>query len=587
MTATPRFKDRLRYNFDKSMAAGAPALVGWLALISLIIIMIAAGVLVVTGIAPTGSETLGFVEALWESLMRTIDAGTVGGDLGWSFRGVMFVVTAAGIFIFSALIGVPSAGIEGKLSDLRKARVVIMANKDKVEMEDEIAAKAPPLGRMKVICRSGDPSDLQDLQITNPQTCRSAIILSPDTDNPDAAVIKTIVALVNDPDRRAAPYRIAAEIRDEKNVSIARAVGRGQAQLVLADDLISRIMVHSSRWSGLSEVYTGLLDFDGSEIYVLPQPNLTGQTFGAGLLAYDHCVLIGMCDAQGAVQVHPPMDRVFKPDDLAVLIAEDDSAIAARTAPSEPDTIHITTPAEHPHVPENGLILGWNRRGPMIVREMSRLVAPGSSLTIAAESEWLPEADLLPLDSGNLTVTIKRIETTRAADLNGLNLAGFDHALVLGYSDDLPAQTADTDTLVTLLQLRQIADAERLTLKVVSEMIDVRNRKLAEVTRADDFVVSNKLVSLMLAQASENAHITAIFDDLLDAAGSEIHTKPISDFVQLGQAVDFTTLTHAARMIGYVAIGAALADGSVQVNPLKTVKRSYAAGDRLVVLSRD
>ena len=462
-----------------------------------------------------------------------------------------------------------------------------MANKDKVEMEDEIAAKAPPLGRMKVICRSGDPSDLQDLQITNPQTCRSAIILSPDTDNPDAAVIKTIVALVNDPDRRAAPYRIAAEIRDEKNVSIARAVGRGQAQLVLADDLISRIMVHSSRWSGLSEVYTGLLDFDGSEIYVLPQPNLTGQTFGAGLLAYDHCVLIGMCDAQGAVQVHPPMDRVFKPDDLAVLIAEDDSAIAARTAPSEPDTIHITTPAEHPHVPENGLILGWNRRGPMIVREMSRLVAPGSSLTIAAESEWLPEADLLPLDSGNLTVTIKRIETTQAADLNGLNLAGFDHAPVLGYSDDLPAQTADTDTLVTLLQLRQIADAERLTLKVVSEMIDVRNRKLAEVTRADDFVVSNKLVSLMLAQASENAHITAIFDDLLDAAGSEIHTKPISDFVQLGQAVDFTTLTHAARMIGYVAIGAALADGSVQVNPLKTVKRSYAAGDRLVVLSRD
>jgi voltage-gated potassium channel Kch len=28
-------------------------------------------------------------------------------------------------------------------------------------------------------------------------------------------------------------------------------------------------------------------------------------------------------------------------------------------------------------------------------------------------------------------------------------------------------------------------------------MIDVRNRELAEVSRADDFVVSNKLVSLM------------------------------------------------------------------------------------------
>lgn len=623
MRKTPGLKERLRYNFDKSMAAGAPALVGWLALISLIIIIIAAVVLVSTGIAPTGSENLGFVEAAWEALMRTVDAGTVGGDIGWSFRGVMLVVTVAGIFIFSTLIGVLSAGIEDKLSDLRKGRsrvietdhtiilnwspsifdilaelaiandsvrkprIVIMADKDKVEMEDEIAAKAPALGRTKIICRSGDPTDLQDLQITNPQTCRSAIILSPDSDNPDAAVIKTIVALVNDPDRRAEPYRIAAEIRDDKNISIARAVGRGQAQLILADDLISRIMVHSSRESGLSAVYTELLDFDGSEIYAVAQPKLAGMTFGQALLAYDQCVLIGLCDAAGKVTVHPEMDRVIAADDLAVLIAEDDSAIKARTALAEPDTTAITTRAERPHLPENGLILGWNRRGPMIVHEMSRLVAPGSRLTIAAESQWLPEADFLPLDGDNLTVGIQRIETTQADDLNGLNLGQFDHVLVLGYSDDLPAQTADTHTLVTLLQLRHIADTQGLSLNVVSEMIDVRNRKLAEVTRADDFVVSNKLVSLMLAQASENEHITAIFDDLLDAEGSEIHTKPITDFVLPGSSVDFVTLTHAARMVGYVAIGYALADGSVRVNPPKSEKRSFGAGDRLVVLSRD
>lgn len=623
MRKTTGLKERLRYNFDKSMAAGAPALVGWLALISLIIIIIAAVVLVTTGIAPTGSENLGFVEAAWESLMRTVDAGTVGGDIGWSFRGVMLVVTVAGIFIFSTLIGVLSAGIEDKLSELRKGRsrviesdhtiilnwspsifdilgelaiandsvrkprIVIMADKDKVEMEDEIAAKAPALGRTKIICRSGDPTDLQDLQITNPQTCRSAIILSPDNENPDAAVIKTIVALVNDPDRRAEPYRIAAEIRDDKNISIARAVGRGQAQLILADDLISRIMVHSSRESGLSAVYTELLDFDGSEIYAVAQPKLTGMTFGQALLAYDHCVLIGLCDAAGKVTVHPAMDRVIAADDLAVLIAEDDSAIKPRAALAEPDTAAITTRAERPHLPENGLILGWNRRGPMIVHEMSRLVAPGSRLTIAAESQWLPEADFLPLDGDNLTVTIQRIETTQADDLNGLDLGQFDHVLVLGYSDDLPAQTADTHTLVTLLQLRHLADTQALSLNVVSEMIDVRNRKLAEVTRADDFVVSNKLVSLMLAQASENEHITAIFDDLLDAEGSEIHTKPITDFILPGSSVDFVTLTHAARLVGYVAIGYALADGSVRVNPPKSEKRSFGAGDRLVVLSRD
>ena len=135
--------------------------------------------------------------------------------------------------------------------------------------------------------------------------------------------------------------------------------------------------------------------------------------------------------------------------------------------------------------------------------------------------------------------------------------------------------------------LRRIADAQGLEINVVSEMIDVRNRKLAEVTRADDFVVSNKLVSLMLAQASENPHIAAIFEQLLDADGSEIHMKPASDFIELGRTVDFYTMTHSARLVGYVAIGYALADGTVCVNPTKSEARAYGPEDRLVVLSRD
>ena len=73
---------------------------------------------------------------------------------------------------------------------------------------------------------------------------------------------------------------IAAEIRDVANAEIARVVGGGEVQLVLADDLIARIMVQSTRQPGLSGVYTELLDFDGCEIYAAEQPALTGKTFG-------------------------------------------------------------------------------------------------------------------------------------------------------------------------------------------------------------------------------------------------------------------------------------------------------------------
>ena len=175
------FGKRLRYEFDKSMAAGPIALIGWLAVLSLIVIAIAAGVIALLRIAPEGSDPISFGEAAWEALMRTLDSGTMGGDTGWGFRAVMLAVTLGGIFIVSALIGVLSTGLEGKLDELRKGRsevlekdhtiifnwsasifdilselsianesrrrprIVIMADKDKVEMEDEIAAKRDSL----------------------------------------------------------------------------------------------------------------------------------------------------------------------------------------------------------------------------------------------------------------------------------------------------------------------------------------------------------------------------------------------------------------------------------------------------------
>ena len=120
------WRARARYEFDKSMAGGAIALIGWLALISLIVIVIAGLFLSLTQIAPDDGAPLGFVEAAWESLMRSMDAGTMGGDTGWSFRGVSLFVTLSGIFVFSALIGVINSGLEGKLSELRKGRSKIL-----------------------------------------------------------------------------------------------------------------------------------------------------------------------------------------------------------------------------------------------------------------------------------------------------------------------------------------------------------------------------------------------------------------------------------------------------------------------------
>ena len=629
---TITWRDRLRYQFDKSMAAGPIALIGWLAVISLIVIVIAGLFLAFTGITPEGGEPVSFIEGAWESLMRTMDAGTMGGDAGWSFRGVSLVVTVAGIFVFSALIGVLSSGLDEKLDELRKGRshvlekehtiifnwspsifdviselvianqsrrnprIVIMASKDKVEMEDEIADKIADLGNTRIICRSGDPTDLYDVNIVNPQASRSIIVLSPESDYADSQVIKTVLALVNDPDRRKEPYRIAAEIRDAKNAEVARIVGGPELQLVLADELISRIVVSSSRQAGLSAVYTELLDFDGSEIYAVEQPAIVGKSFGNAVMSYDTSTLIGVCDTEGVVHLNPPTNRPIAAGERAILIAEDDATIKLRSGDFTVDREIVRPPVHHRPTPERTLLLGWNRRGPIIAQELSRYVAPGSELMIAANREDLESVVAgLSYLSQNLTVRCAVIGTTNRAALDALDVPSYDHVLVLGYSDDMAAQPADTTTLVTLLQLRKIAEAAGAHINVVSEMIDVRNRELAEVTRADDFVVSNKLVSLMLAQASENELMAQIFDELLDEDGSEIYMRPVTDYIAIDRPVNFYTVTLAALIRGEVALGYSRAGasgqdlramGGVVVNPAKSDNVTFAAGDRLIILAR-
>lgn len=626
----PSWQERWRYLFDKSMSAGTIALIGWLAALSLVIIIIASAFIVIAGIAPEGGEQHGFIETGWESLMRTLDSGTVGGDNGWPYRIVMLVVTIAGIFIFSALIGVLSSGLEAKIAELRKgrsrvleeghtiilnwspslvdilgelalanegqkaARVVILATRDKVEMEDEIAAKAPGLKGVHVICRSGDPCDLNDLAIVNPSAAKSIIVLAPDGDDPDAQVIKTILAVTNAPDRGAGRLQVVAEIREAHNIELARTVGGDEVQLVLADDLISRILVQSTRQSGLSGVFAELLSFEGNEIYTHKVDGLAGLTFGGALGAFEEGALIGLAN-EHEVSLNPPMDTLISDTDKAVVVAQDRQSIRVRSgARADIDASAICNSQPTAAGPKRILMLGWNRRGPAIAYELSRYTLPGSILVVVADTPQF-EAEVAKITGAfkNLAVTHHVKDTTREATLKPLDVASFHHVIVLGYTDNMAAQSADTRTLVALLQLRKLSEAAGKPINVVSEMLDARNRALAEVTRADDFVVSNQLVSLMLAQASENRYISAIFADLLDEEGTEIYIRPITDYVAVGKPVSFYTVIEAARRRGEVAFGHKITVdasnrklGGVVVNPPRHEIRHYLPTDSVVVLAR-
>lgn len=119
------WRDRLRYRFENTLSRGTVAIIGWLAVISLLIVLIAASVLWLSGLGRDPSDPaskLGFIEGAWPSLMHAVDAGNLAGDEGWALRMVMLLVTIGGIFIVSSLIGTITSGLQTRLDELRKGR---------------------------------------------------------------------------------------------------------------------------------------------------------------------------------------------------------------------------------------------------------------------------------------------------------------------------------------------------------------------------------------------------------------------------------------------------------------------------------
>jgi ion channel POLLUX/CASTOR len=632
------FRDRVRYRFDNIMARGPIALVGWLGLASALLVIVTS---LIVRLATGGDLSLR--DILWNVLFQALTPNPVAPDAGPGvFLFAMLFITFGSLFMVSILIGVLTTGIEGRLQSLRKGRsfvvemnqtlilnwspkiftviselveanknrvkprIVILADKDKVEMEDEIRAQIPDTHKTKVICRTGNPLVLSDLEIVNPHNARSIIILAPtDSPDPDSEVIKTILALTNNPNRRKDTYHIVAEIADPKNLAVARMVGKHEAELIVTGDLISRIIVQTSRQSGLSIVYTELLDFGGDEIYFQEEPALVGKTFGDSLLAYEDSTVIGLRPKGSSPLLNPPMSTRIQSGDQVIAISEDDDTIKLSSLIGSWDNLDQLLSIDRSAIhnaprsvakPERTLILGWNGRAPAIVAGLDQYVAPQSEIKIVADMAVSAD-DIEQMQSAvrNQKITFQEDDTTDRALLDGLSINKFDQIIVLSYSDTLGQQEADARTLITLLHLRDMSERGNYAVRVVSEMLDVRNRELAEVTKADDFIVSNKLTSLMLSQVSENKELNAVFADMFDPEGSEIYLKPASDYIDLGKSINFYTVVEAARSRGHVALGYKLAahmgDAAqaygVVVNPDKSSKVTFNQDDRIVVVAED
>lgn len=616
---------RLRYWFDNSMSRGTPALVMWLGVATTAVVLFFAVLLSVFDLGPDDKEHGDFFERLFASFVHTLDPGTVAGNSGgWPFLLAMLSVTISGLFITSALIGVIAAGIDVKLRELRRGRsivlqsdhtvvlgwsdsvfatvselcianqsrrnpvIVILADRDKVDMEEEIRAKVPDLLGTRVVCRTGSPMDMDALTLTSHALARSVIVLAPkDSDDPDSEVLKTLLALIQSTTNGP---RVIAEIHHPSNLETARLIGGERFSLLDVGETVAKLVVQTSRQSGAATVYNELFDFGGDEIYFCTDHGLEDLTYAQALQVFENACVIGVV-SDGTTTINPSGDIPVEGSTL-IVIAEDDSALEGqRRSTTVPDENQFGEWVEDTETASRTLLIGWNDRAPIILRELDQYVLPGSSVDVltAFEAPTIP-----PLC--NLKVSIEdHVPTTERATLERHLAGGTDHVIVLCYSNHLDIQTADARTLVTLLHTRDILRRLNAPARIVSELLDDRNRILAQVADVEDVIVSGQIVSLITTQLSEDHRLGEVYDQLLRSGGCEIYLRPVERYVGLGDGpVSFATLIASGARYGESAIGYCLNHEAgmppsewVRINPAKSTMFQPEAGDRVIVLAKN
>jgi voltage-gated potassium channel Kch len=615
---------RVRYRFDNTIARGTLPVIGYLLVLTFGLVIVAALVLALTGTEVNGTDT-GFAEEFWQSLLRILDPGTFSGDNGWFLRVVMLVVTIIGITIAAVLIGLIASGIEQRIDLLRRGRsrvvesghtlvlgfspriftviselcvanenqkkpvIVVLADRDKQEMEEELAARIEHQLGTRIVCRTGSPSSLHDLDIANAAEARSVIVLGASGAGGDAEVVKAVLAVLHAVESPETP--IVAEFDDAETATAVKEAGAGRVYTVRATDVIARITAQACRQAGLAAVCQDLLDFEGDEIYFASGEPLVGRTFGDSLLAYEESSVIGIHRADRTILLNPPMDTVYEEGDLVIAVSEDDDTVIFSGFREEVAGDGVVL---GPQVtgPEQLLIVGWNWLGPAVLQELDDFVPARSAVDVLIDPDLIDTSQLEELPVKRLRV---RYEAERA-DLDDLTEAvsgrTFDHVIILGYREGLTPSEADARTLLTLLLLQRALSetaVDNSECRIVAELLDASDVELAQATGADDFVVSDALSSYVLAQLSENPELEPVYQDLFDAEGSAVGLKPAPWFVQGDQEISFAQVVAAARTRSEVAIGYRIAHGNdgtpeVVMNPPKSATVTLGNADQVVVI---
>ncbi len=642
-------KERRLYRFERFIGKGGSSIFASLLLIFIIcfLVMITVRWLLLLFV-PGWDAFESYADHVWGTYLQMTDPGNMNYDNKTSAIVKVSTIISGfiGVVIFSTFIAFLTASIQKTIYEFRKgitkvieenhtlilgwnervldiiselilanesqqkACIVILADFDKEAMDDRIYKNIPNAKTTYIATRKGNAASLNQLQRVSAEKAKSVIILAQCADNAspeeleasDNYAMKVIMAL------------IAAQGGKNKIPVIAEIFSQEKRNLIsfLKDDkiisvdswqMLGKLLFQTSLTSGLERVFYEILSFAGSELYFYKAAWSKNIRFYDLAYHFTDGVPMGIQRKGERLILRPKEDYLLQADDEILILAHDDSSIHyQQQALYQPRSLSLRAERLTRH-PRRTLILGWHHIGITYIRSAASYLMEGSSFDVMLRDtayKSMQQIREMQHEYPQLNIKITEQDPLCYDFLNAIQPFTYDQVLILSQKEsEISPEKIDAETLMILLMMRKILSEGQLNntrTTIITQVLNSENQELLAQTEADDFIASNKLITMMLAQMSEQPRMKKLYDDIFQSEGSEIYVKPAKLYFDEEQLeVTFADLIALAQKrkeiclgirIGSLAFSPSMNFG-IRLNLPKDRKFTITHKDYLVVLAED
>ncbi|WPC24474.1 hypothetical protein N4239_01455 [Brachyspira hyodysenteriae] len=497
-------------------------------------------------------------DAFWDSLMQFIDTGNISSVEGNTGVVITFLmVTFVGVCGWGSLIAMINKALQDRINNLSKGNAFIMEKNHAIILgygeealtivEEFIKAKVKTIvilsehnvdvirkrvsfikgyKKTNIIIREGTTSRIENIKLLNISKSSSiSIINNDDTESLNILLALKKIVEENEENKIDNKINICVLVHEEDTIEIIKSIENKNfvIHVIYKYEILYKLIAQSIIYTGLSNVYEDLFSNDGNVFYIENDHDFDNWKFEDAASKYfdKGMILLGITKEDRSQILIPNYDYIIKKENRLIILSKNNYDNPIKEYPDiKPNIIKYKN---------NILLICEEKRYTEIIKEISEYIE-NNNITMLSY-------DLIKSQKNKYKFMLEKLKKENTTKI------------VLISEDNI----TDVKSINILLIIREIIKKEKLNIAILSLLNSIQKRNLIYSDDVRDFIVSGKLIGMLMAQASISSNILYIFYGLLSRNGKDIIMSPYSDYFNESKSfkdVYFTLLKKKIILIG-------------------------------------